>query len=148
MLYKEFFQELADKLRSEKLANVRRGLPQNWLGFGAGRSGFWYAVVFTRDRRLRVELGIDTGDYTRNKKIFDMLIKEKEKIEEEIKEKLEWSSLELRRMSRIMIYYPQSITIEEVTEDPEVRQKIIDWSIDVIKKFRKTFTPRIQKLKI
>jgi len=95
-----------------------------------------------------VELGIDTGDYTHNKKIFDMLIKEKEKIEEEIKENLEWSSLELRRMSRIMIYYPQTITIEEVAEDPQVKQKIINWCIDIIKKFKQVFTPRVQKLRI
>jgi len=148
-LYQEFFQELANRLRSERLANVRRGLPQNWLGFGAGRSGFWYAVVFTRDRRLRVELSIDTGDYDRNKKAFDLLMKERDEIEKEIGIQLEWSGPEpSRRAARIMAYYPQSITVEGVADSPEVKQRIIEWAIDIVRRFKQAFTPRIQRLQI
>ncbi len=148
-LYQEFFQELADRLRSERLANVRRGLPQNWLDFGAGRSGFWYAIVFTRDRRFRVELSIDAGDYDRNKRAFDLLMKERDEIEKEIGIRLEWSSPEpSRRAARVMAYYPQSVTIEEVAESPETKQNIVEWSVDIIKKFKQIFTPRIQRLKV
>ena len=148
-LYQEFFQELADRLRSERLANVRRGLPQNWLGFGAGKSGFWYAIVFTREKRFRVELSIDTGDYDRNKRAFDLLIKDREEIEKEIGIQLEWSGPEpSRRAARIMAYYPEPLTIEDVAENPEVKQRIIEWSIDMTRKFRQVFTPRIQKLEV
>ena len=53
-----------------------------------------------------------------------------------------------RRAARIMTYYLQSITIEEVADSHEVKQRIIEWSIDIVRKFKQSFTPRIQRLSI
>ena len=91
----------------------------------------------------------DTGDYDRNKKAFDLLMKEREEIEREIGIQLEWSGPEpSRRAARIMAYYPQPITIEEIADSPETKQKIIERSIGIVRKFKQAFTPRIQRLSI
>jgi len=107
LLYQQFFQELAERLYSERLAKTRRGLPQNFLSLGAGRSGFWYAAAFTRDNKFKIELSIDMGDYDRNKEAFDLLKGDRSKIEEEIGLELEWNRLDEARCSRIAAYYPE-----------------------------------------
>ena len=148
LLYQQFFQELAEKLYSEGLAKTRKGLPQNWLSIGAGKSGFWYSAVFTRDNRYRIELVIDTGNYDRNKKIFNKLKEYKEEIEKNIGFQLNWNKLENSRCSRIELYYHEPIRIEEVIEDENKKKELINWTINIIKKFKKTFTPKIKTIEI
>ncbi len=148
LLYQQFFQELAEKLYSKGIAKTRKGLPQNWLSIGAGKSGFWYSAVFTRDIKYRIELVIDVGDYDKNKEIFDKLKETKEEIEKSIGFQLNWNRLKNSRCSRIELYYPEPVRIEEVMEDENKKKELINWTINIIKKFKETFTPRIKNIKI
>lgn len=147
LLYQDYFQELVDKLRSHRLTNAKKGSAQPWFATGAGRSGFSYGFVFTRNT-YRLELYIDTGNYDKNKQAFDFLYKMKDVIENEIKEQLIWDRLDNARASRIYAKYPDNITIEDIAENEELRGRLLNWSIEIGKKFRVTFTKKIKNLSI
>lgn len=99
--YQEFFQGLIDTLRDEhQFTNARKGQPQSWYSFSSGAAGFTYGANFTAGGRARVELYIDSGEYEPNKRIFDWLEEQREPLESELEETLEWERLDNRRGSR------------------------------------------------
>lgn len=65
---------------------------------------------FTRTKRFRIELYLDTYDQRTTKQLFDGLYGRKEQIESQVGEKLSWERLDENRPSRIARYYPGSIT--------------------------------------
>jgi CBS domain-containing protein len=69
-----------------------------------------FYCAFTRTKRLRVELYLDTYDQLTTKQLFNALLSRKELIEAEVGEKLSWEKLEDKRGSRIARYYPGRIT--------------------------------------
>jgi CBS domain-containing protein len=91
-------------------------MPSNgryYLGLGtvaiATKNIASFFCAFTRTKRFRVELSIDTHDQRTTKQIFDALYERKERIEEEIGEKLSWERMNDSRPSRIARYYPGTI---------------------------------------
>lgn len=103
--YLEFYSKLADEYKriNSKWRKVKP-LPQSWLSFGAGKSGLSFGWTFKSNNRFAVELYIDTGDKNENERIFEEIEKYKEKIEEEIPEKISWEKLEEKKACRIAIY--------------------------------------------
>ena len=77
-----------------------------------------------------------------------LLAEKKTEIEKELGFPLTWERMDEARSSRISAYYPDKISIEEVTEDQEKRKKLIEWSVNTAKKFKKTLTPRIKRLEL
>ena len=141
--YRGFFQGLIDTLREQhQFTNAKKGQPQSWYTFSTGSSGFSYGASFNQDGRARVEFSIDTGDQERNKRLFDRFEGQKGLIESELKEQLEWESLEGRRVSRIFIRRPGSID-----NDDETLNDIRDWMIDRLLKFKDVFGPRLAELR-
>lgn len=69
----------------------------------------WFYCSFTRTKRFRVELYIDTHDQQSTKQLFDALSDRKEQIEAEVGDQLSWERLDANRPSRIARYYPGSI---------------------------------------
>lgn len=65
---------------------------------------------FTRTKRFRIELYLDTYDQRTTKQLFDRLYGRKEQIETQVGEKLSWERLDDNRPSRLARYYPGSIT--------------------------------------
>lgn len=83
------------------------------MGIGAVRTagktvGSFYCS-FTRTKRFRVELYIDTHSQQTTKQVFDTLHDRKELIEDEIGDKLSWERMTENRPSRIARYYPGTI---------------------------------------
>ncbi|MCB8945210.1 MAG: DUF4268 domain-containing protein [Ardenticatenaceae bacterium] len=69
---------------------------------------------FARNNQFRVELYIDSGDQTENKRIFDILLnRHKEEIETKMEQPLSWERLNSRRASRVALYIQGSIDADE-----------------------------------
>lgn len=121
--YQFFFQTLIDELRDKyRFTNAKKGLPQGWYVFPSGTSGLVYSASFARGNRLRAELYIDTGNMEQNKAIFDKLYAEKDLIETEFGESLNWERLDDKRASRIATYIEGKIT-----DDSEKIESYKNW---------------------
>ncbi len=137
--YREYFQELIDELREKhSFTKAKVAFPQNWYSFPSGISGISYGTSFAQGGRVRAELYIDLGDSDKNKKLFDWLFEQKQTIESEFGETLNWERLEDRRASRIAIYREGSI------DEIEKLKEIQAWAIQELLKFRKTFSSRLK----
>ena len=76
---------------------------------GGKRVGSFYCS-FTRTRRIRIELFIDTYSQETSKQLFGTLVERKEAIEDEVGDRLSWEPMVENRGSRIARYYPGTIT--------------------------------------
>jgi hypothetical protein len=142
-LYRDFWTGFLEELKKKApgVTRASKGLPQNWCSIGAGRVGFSYNTAFTYDRKFKVELYIDTFDKERNKNIYELLLQDKENIEQELEAELSWEKLESARASRIALYTDGSIEAGE-SELAELKS----WGVEKIIKFHRVFTPRIKAL--
>lgn len=141
--YRVFFQTLIDELRTKhKFTNAKIGQPQSWYSFSTGVSGFQYGASFARGEKVKTEIYIDTGKNEDNKSIFRELESQKQDIEKEFGELLEWEILEDRRGSRISICRQGSIG-----DDTETLNEIKDWCIKQLLNFKKVFAKRMEAAK-
>lgn len=140
--YREFFQQLIDELREKhQFTNAKAGQPQNWYSFQSGTRGCTYSASFARGGEVRTEVYIDFGDHDGNKQVFDALFAEKEALEREFGEALEWERLDDKRACRVANYTPGSI------EDPADQwEQFRKWAIDRLLRFKKVFGPRLSAL--
>lgn len=142
LAYREFFQALIDELReTHKFTNAKAGQPQSWYSFSTGVSGFAYACSFTGTGQIRTELYIDFKSLERNKSIFDRLLSEKETIEAQFGEPLNWERLENRRACRIACYHTAGIE-----EPADALEKHRQWAIQHLMRFKQVLGPRLVKL--
>lgn len=134
-LYKKYFQELIDILRTKySFTEGKKGQPQSWYSFTTGIKGILYSASFAQGNKVRVEVYIDTGDFDNNKNIFDKLYQIKDLFENDYGEELEWERLDDRRACRIAIYRKGCI------EDQQLLEEIKKWSIEKLLKFKKVIT--------
>jgi len=146
--YQEFFQNLIDKLRSQGLTSAKKAQPESWIIIGAGRTGFGYSFAFTKEG-FGVELSIDTGNAERNEKAYDALLEDKTDIEKEIGVSLSWERLEEKKACRIRAYYNRDKPSDILdVKKANMQGELINWSIEIAKKFKKSLTPQIKKLKL
>ena len=99
----EFWDQLLAKAKSKsKLHAGVSPTKDNWLGAGAGKTGFSWVYVITMDWAA-AELYINRGPDTtaENKRIFDELYAKKEAIERNFGGQLIWDRLDDRRACRI-----------------------------------------------
>ncbi len=140
--YRSYFQSLLDELRTKhSFTKAKIAQPQNWYNFPTGISGISYGTSFAQGRRVRAELYIDIGVADKNKKLFDWLFAQKQAIENDFGEPLEWERLDNRRASRIAIYREGAIS------DTERLAEIQAWAIQELLKFRETFSLRLKTYK-
>lgn len=140
--YQAFFQRLIDRMRTEHgFTRARKALAQSWYYFSSGIGGISYAFSFARGEIAQAETYIDREDVSWNKRLFDALFDQREEIEFEFGESLEWERLDHRRASRIAAKRPGSIE-----DSPETLDEIQDWAIDRLLRFRRVFGPRISAL--
>jgi hypothetical protein len=139
--YRAFFQGLIDRLREQhNFTGARKAQPVSWYGFSSGTSGVSYGFVFGGGR-ARAETYIDRGEAQWNKWLFDELYAQRDGIEAEFGERLEWQRLNTKRASRIAIYRQGSIE-----DPPAMRQEIEDWAVEWLLRFRDVLGPRVAAL--
>ena len=140
--YGRFFQNLIDSLRERGFTNARKGLPQSWYLFSVGHAQrVQFGAAFTQGKKARVEVYIDNTDKDWNKMLFDQLMEQKESIESELSESLEWERLNHRRASRIAILRQGSID-----DDQKTLNEIASWMIDKLLAFKRVFGPKLDDL--
>ena len=87
-----------------------------------------------------MELYLDS-DRERNKHIFDDLKEQKEAIDVELEESLDWERLDDSKASRISIRRQGSID-----DDPDTLKELQDWMVERLLKFKEVFGPRLAEL--
>ena len=140
--YKSFFQNLIDTLRERGFTNARKGQPQSWYSFSVGYGArAQFAVAFNEGGGFRVEVYIDSKDRDWNKALFDRLMEQRESIESQIGESLDWQRLDHRKASRIAIRRQGSID-----DDQKTLKEMEDWAVGKLMDFKRVFSPHLDEL--
>lgn len=115
---------------------------QAWFSAGAGVSGVAYEYYLWAKEESAVEVYIDVDDKEENKRFFDKLYAEKEKIERDFGGPLEWERLDDKRASRIRY------TISKGGLDDEARWPVIQEAlVEAMGRLSKAIQPHIRNLK-
>ncbi len=140
--YQQFFSELIERYcRQYPSRPMLKALPQSWLGFGAGKAGFWFNWSFRTDRRFSVELIIQTEDSFKNKQYFDGIKGREAQLGYA---GVSWERLDDRKTSRVAVY--TNGDIQEVMSDKLVKERLIEWAIETMKHFSDKFGTVIKEL--
>jgi len=133
--FKEFMEERGTFLK------LRKPHPQHWYSIAVGRSKFEIDLtVRTQRPRIGCELYI-SGEQA--KKAFGDLLKDKEEIEHELGEKLDWQELPKARDCRIALY-----KIGANIEKREEWNDYFEWLGEKAEKFHKVFSKRVKRLSL
>ncbi|MGX2968545.1 DUF4268 domain-containing protein [Ursidibacter sp. B-7004-1] len=142
-IYAEYWDKLLDNCKKEKLDlyQNRTTSKDSWISAGSGISAVQYSFVIGVSS-ARVELYINRKEQEENKRFFDLLIQDKEKIEKELDFELSWERLDDKKASRI------SITNNEIFElyDKNSWNEAINWQIETMKIFEATFKKKISDI--
>jgi hypothetical protein len=133
--FAEYLQEKGSTFRIKR-ANKNRDYP-----FGIGRSGFVILAVFSTDEeRISVGLLIEND---LEKTAFRALSAEKNTIEAEFGEPLDWEENPGRKRTRIEVHRP-GIDGTDEKQYPELHA----WMLDKMDRFKKVFVPRVKSLRL
>ena len=119
--------------------NVSPG-KDHWISAGSGISGVTFTSVVTGDY-IRIELSIHGKTQEENKAIFDALESQKDKIEADFGNPLEWERLTDKRMSRIKYQLSGVSVFSE-----EDWNKMFEFMVQYVPKFEAAFKKPIQLL--
>lgn len=121
--FKDFAKRNNTKLRFQK------SHPQHWTNISIGSSECHLALTInSRDGQLGVELYIPN-----NKELFASLHENKEKIESELKESLEWMELPNKKASRVKSSMPAYF------ENETMWNAYFEWLLKEAEKFQSVF---------
>jgi len=115
---------------------------QYWMNTGIGRQGISLGYVISA-HWTSVDLYIDTGDKQRNKAVFDALLAQKEAVEADFGERLEWLRLEHKRSSRIIRKFEDG-GLTPADGWPTLQDRMIDAMI----RLDRTFRERVAKIEV
>ncbi len=139
--YQEFFQRLIDELREKHhFTNARKAQPGNWYSFSSGVSGATYVANFGR-AGLSAQVYIDFEDEAINKGAFDTLKEQKQQIESDFGEPLQWERLDDKRACRIAAYCDG-----QIEDPPDKLAQLHRWTVEYLLKIRRVFGDRLREL--
>lgn len=151
-LYTRFFNELQTALRDKARFAMRpaRAPGTSWLwmvDLPEGRPPVAHlAFSFAMRNRFRVELYIDNGNATDNKRLFDQLLSQQGAIAAELgpslqqgHTSLQWERLNDRRASRVAVYHRGGIT-----DDAKDLEELKVWAVETMLRFYQAIEPRVR----
>jgi hypothetical protein len=131
-----FAEHLKEHGSSFKIARPNK---DHWKWFSIGRAGFGISATISTDKkRAGVELYVV---HDVNKAAFRALLLEKDAVEKEIGEPLEWQELPGKKASRIALY-KQGVDPSDEKQYPEIQA----WMLSKMEAFKKTFAGRVKAL--
>lgn len=135
----EYWTDLRSLVLNESATiKPQKPLPQHWTNFAIGRAHFMLqALVDTWDKRIRVLLHLGGPDA---KAHFNLLYRDKEAIEREIGESLDWKELPENKSSHINLWRDMDPT-DKASWAEQHR-----WIMDKLEKFHRVFGPRVKQL--
>ena len=134
--YISFFSKLLEEFRNHPNFPLRDVSPDgaSWMIVQTlPKVSGAFSVSFTRGKKVRVELYLDTGEQNTTKEIFDKLYAQKEALENRF-DPIEWERLNNRRASRIALYHDGHI-LEDENHD-----ELIKWAAETTDKFYAAFS--------
>ena len=138
LAYWENLQRVLDKENGVVSGN-RKPLPQAWMGYPIGRSYFGLKAVMVRlKKQIRTELYISGDDA---KAFFYLLQEQKDAIEQEFGNHLEWDALPTRRDCRIAAYLEN---VDPDNEEDWPRQH--QWLAAKLNDLHRVFSVRVREL--
>jgi hypothetical protein len=144
ILREQFWAQLLESSKGRtNLGENRSPSRDHWLTIAAGRSGIAYNYLIWTDS-AGIDLYIDVGHQDKNKAIFDLLYSEKDTIESEFGQLLDWKRLDDRRTSRVQYTYSDLGGLYQKEHWGELHDVMIDAMI----RFDRTFRKRIKAISI
>jgi len=139
LIREEFWRGLKDYMLSKNTSvKPRKPRAQHWYDLAIGRSGFTISLTINTQRNmLSCELYIDNE---RAKEAFQMLIKQKEDIEQVIGSKLDWRELPNRHACRVLLTTPGDIKSRDNWNE------YFMWFHEQTELFYEAFADRVKKL--
>ena len=138
----KFWESLLSRAKEKGVLthSSRSPVKNGWIAAGAGKSGLSFNYVIWKEDEGGVELYIDTGDATENKKIFDALYAKKDQIERAFGGPLNWERLDGKRASRIR----ETIRKGGLSSGETIWPSIQDEMIDAMRRLDKAMRPQIK----
>jgi len=141
--YYRFWSQLLEKAKERTKLHASVSPSQdNWISASSGVRGLYYNYV-VRMRDSRLELYIDRGNSSDNKRIFDLLYAQREVIEERFGGSLDWRALDDKRASKVQYIVTQSGLSDEA-QWPAVQEALVDAMIQ----FSQALQPEINQLNL
>ena len=129
----EFWESFNDIIMQQgRPFNVRKATTDHWYDVAIGTSEAHISITLVnKESAIGVELYIDD-----NKKMFDRLLEQREKIEAEIGFAFEWKRLDERKASRI-VHRIKGLNFDDHSNYPHLMKEIIEKVIVMRKVFKK-----------
>ena len=127
------FKKYAES-KSDSLRLTHEPHPQNWYNIGLGRPKAHISLTINvKSNLLRCEIYIPDS-----KELYNELFKQKDEIEADLNEKLEWMELPSKKASNIRISRPDNIN------EPYEREEQFEWFKTKAELFQKVFSKYIR----
>jgi hypothetical protein len=123
-------------------ANIKPGA-HGWIGASSGIRGLNFNYAILQDYG-QVELYIDRGETTENKRIFESLKTSKDEVEKNFGAQLSWEPLDSKRACRIKSMIERGGYRNPDAEWPEIQAEMVQAMI----KLEKSLKPALDKLKV
>lgn len=122
----KFWEGLVAKARNRNTRHAHiKPTSHGWLGGSSGIRGLAFNYSIVQEYGV-VELYIDRGDSTENKRVFDQISERKSEIESSFGGPLLWERLDLKRASRIKHVIDRGGYRSPETDWPEVQSEMVD----------------------
>jgi len=137
-----YWASFADYLKEHGSAfKIARPNKDHWKWFSIGRAGFGISATISTDKqRAGVELYVV---HDVNKAAFRALVAQKDAVEKEIGEPLEWQELPGKKASRIALY-KHDVDPSDEKQYPEIHA----WMLAKMDCFKKAFAGRVKALSL
>ena len=140
--YYAFWPRVIDPLRDKhRLTSRTSSTKTSWVPIGTRIPGVGGGTNFTK-KDARVDLFIDTEEKSRNKRIFDALHEQKERVETAFGEGLSWERLDTARGFRIALYLPD----RSVNDPEEILGDTAEWMVNRFVKLSNTVAPIVREV--
>ena len=139
ILQREFWTEMMDYFtEKDTFLSLRTPQPQNWHTFAIGKPHILIGnTINTQKNRLGCEVYLGGAE---PKKRFHKLYEDKDEIEREFGEKLDWMELPQGKDCRIILYTDGDI------KNRDNWDKCFNWFLEMTESFHKVFSPRVKQL--
>ena len=144
-LYERFWTHALADLRGAPATSLPSSTPpRSWVSWSTGIAYLGWALAFTGDRRLRVELYVDASDGTQQRDRWDHFVSARDNIERRVGRQLAWEELPNRRASRLAVYYDGEADIVDEQAWSAYRR----WLTATIGPFQRAVRPSIDQLRV
>lgn len=144
LIYRNFWKLYLAKIEQIKPGFTNRKEPwnSNWFDVSKSICGLAHvSLVFNRKSQANVQLYINGGEGVQNRALFRFLYDNKDRIEKEFGESLNWESPEGRLYCRIVIFKPGDCDLS----DSGSYGAIVDWFVTYHIRFFEILTPYIEQ---